>query len=600
LAIAAAAFLIAGSGWAQSVDEARNLYGANKLADAERMLAAIAADPAAEAGEKAAALRQSSRIAWRIDGDFARAAALLREAERHGEGACPTATATARLLHEAGRGAELAARATALAARCTDPGAADPVLLAAAAAALDVSRDGADPLLAQAEALIAAVSPDGRAGSAGATVELRIGLLRRDPARALAAWRNYFWLDTGDTPAPLAAAPDLFGRALAADAGVEPQLALTQLLVRTGFAQAAEEFAASTRLAERAAEHPYWRRAEAYFAARRALEAGLLIANRAIARGRPPGDVPALFRAFKTRLLEAAGGGADPDAVLREAYGLVGQSGLTGGFASVHLGHVVADERRTVEQYGHRAEIRFLALDNMIANGFQSWLWDGSAATGGWTADGPLIVQVRQGYVSEPLGLWRIFGGGRARADLLERQPRRAAADAAALAARDAAPLLGLADRLKLQVTEQIGARARAAAGAGGDVRRAFLAEAWRASFQQSILVHEGRHAIDRRLVTGLARLDDANLEYRAKLSELALADYPRLALYNIVAGNVGDGTPHGEANASIVRQYARWTQANRAQVAGFDASVPAAAQLDRLTDDQMRAIARALDPIAN
>ncbi|HEX8643805.1 MAG TPA: hypothetical protein VF702_07820 [Allosphingosinicella sp.] len=599
LTIATAALLIGGAAWAQSVDEARSLHDANRIADAERMLAAIAADPAKNAAERAAALRHAGRIAWRIDGDFARAAALLRDAQRIGEDECATAGATARLLHEAGRGAELLPQAAALAARCTEPGSADGLLLAAAAAALDAARGGAaGPLLAQAEALFASVSADGRAGSAGAVVDLRIGLLRRDPARALAAWRNYYWLDSS-APPPLGTAAVLLPRALAADAALEAQLQLTQLLVRTGFAQAAEEYAASARLHDRAAAHPAWRRAAAYFTARRALEADLVAANRAIARGRPPGDVAASFRRFKERLVEAAGGGADADAVLRETYGLVGQSGLTGGFPSLHLGHVVAEEHRTIEQYGHSAEIAFLALDNMLANGFQSWLWDGNAAVGGWTADGPVIVQVRQGYVSEPLGLWRIFGGERARTELLERQPRRAAADIAALTGRDAATLLGLADRLKLQATEQIGARARAAAGAGGDVRRAFLAEAWRASFQQSILVHEGRHAIDRRLVTGLARLDDANLEYRAKLSELALADYPRLALYNIVAGGVGDGTPHGEANANVIRRYAAWVVANRGLVAGFDAAVPAAAQLDRITDDQLRAIARSLDPIA-
>jgi hypothetical protein len=93
--------------------------------------------------------------------------------------------------------------------------------------------------------------------------------------------------------------------------------------------------------------------------------------------------------------------------------------------------------------------------------------------------------------------------------------------------------------------------------------------------------------------------MDDSNLEYRAKLSELALSDYPRLALSNIAADTVGDGTAHGEANARVMRELAAWIGANRRQVAGFDPAQPAIVQLDRLTDGQLRAIARNLDPLA-
>jgi hypothetical protein len=199
----------------------------------------------------------------------------------------------------------------------------------------------------------------------------------------------------------------------------------------------------------------------------------------------------------------------DPDAVvqlaanerkqaLRDADGLYGTAGETSGYPSIHLGHIVQSERRTVEQYGHRANVGFLVLDNMISNGFETWLWDGYAAAGGWTEEGPVIVQVRPEYTSGPLSSWKLYGNTPARQELLGKQQERAAADLAAVKREGVAYLPGLADRVRLQTVDQVGAAARTKAGEGGDLRRAFLDEYWRASINQSIFAHEGRHALDR------------------------------------------------------------------------------------------------------
>ena len=94
-------------------------------------------------------------------------------------------------------------------------------------------------------------------------------------------------------------------------------------------------------------------------------------------------------------------------------------------------------------------------------------------------------------------------------------------------------------------------------------------------------------------------RLEDQDLEYRAKLSELALADYPRLALSSIDADTIGTSTAHGRANSRIMKAYGEWLAAHTAEVQGYDSSKPVLAQLDRLSDGQIRAVARSLDPWA-
>jgi len=42
------------------------------------------------------------------------------------------------------------------------------------------------------------------------------------------------------------------------------------------------------------------------------------------------------------------------------------------------------------------------------------------------------------------------------------------------------------------------------------------------------------------------------------------------------------------------------WMKSHQAEIAGLDVKRPFLPQLDRLTDDQLRALARSMDPMAN
>ena len=588
---------------AETIDGAMQAYSHNRIAEAEGIFRKIAADPAASARDKAQAHRQLGRIAWLIDGDAGRALAEVKAAFAAADDRCASGQLQARILQEAGRGRELLPQLPALAAACEEAGPADDIRLRGAAAALDLGAAGEADKLEAAGQLIAGAGEDARSSPVVSALALQLALLQGDAAAALRAWKDYFWLSETDVPQGLAAAfpaaAPIFAEGLAADASPAAKLRLLDLLVRAGFAREAERFARAGRLPELAAQDPSWRRANAYLEARRGLEATILASNRRVARGGEAADMGALLSRFEARLMAAAGLSGNAREGLLRAYALYGQSGETDGYASIHLGHAIQRDRRSIEQYGHRAEVTFIALDNMLANGFDSWLWDGSAAAGGWTEDGPVIVQVRPGYVSTPLSGWSLYSGGGDRTRLLARAQQRARADLAALSGKDVAYLPGLGDRLKMQVADQVGARAKASLPPGADLRRAFLAEYWRASFQQSIFIHEGRHALDRTLVRGLARLNDSNLEYRAKLSELALADYPRLALLNIDAETIGGDSAHGKANARVLQAYVDWMRGHGAEIARYDPGQPPLLQIDKLTDAQLRAVARGLDPIA-
>ena len=586
----------------ETVDGAMQAYGQNRVAEAEAIFRKIASDPAASATDRARAHRQLGRIAWLIDGNSEKALRETRAAAGASE-RCAAARLEARILQEAQKADLLLSRLEPLLKTCEEADLADQIRLRAASAGLDLAAAGREDALDGVARLLAAVGGEQRESLPGLAVALELALLQSDAAAALKAWKDYFWLTGSDVPQGLAAAfpaaAPVFEAGLAPAAAAAPRLLLVDMLVRAGFARAAERFARSAGLDRAAAADPLWSKAAAYFEARRILEAGVLESNRRVARGGSAADLEALLDSALARLMAGARESGDRKKALLRAYSIYARADDTDGYASVHFGHAVERGSWPVEQYGHRTQATFIALDNMAANGFNSWLWDGSAATGGWAEEGPVIVQIRPEFTSTPLTAWALFSGDRARAQLLEELKREEAADSAALAGADVAYLPGLASRIRLQVADQVGRRARAGLPPGGDLRRAFLAEYWRASFNQSMLVHEGRHALDKILVRGIARLNDSNLEYRAKLSELALGDYPRLALVNINAQEIGSGSAHGKANEKVLKAYVDWMRGHPAEIAGYDPKRPTLAQLDKLSDAQLRAVARALDPIA-
>ncbi|MFW6027596.1 MAG: hypothetical protein ACOC91_02190, partial [bacterium] len=424
----------------------------------------------------------------------------------------------------------------------------------------------------------------------------------------LQGWRGYFWLTRTNMPQALSKYENtrIFANALRQDAGDEARLALTDLLMRAGFAQAAERYAELTGLAERAAPRREWRRIAEYFSQRKQIDAATLKINRAIARGQDTGDeLKQVARSVTIALMQAADGSGDPRRVLFENYGLFGTTGKTNGYPSLHIGHVVEDRRQKVSQYGHEGTVRLIVLDNMLANGFESWLWDGWAATGGWATTGDWageeggIVQVRTQYAKAPLRAWALLHEGPARRDFIADHATHAAEDRARLKRKRLAQLPGVNDRLRLQVIDRIAAAARAKLEEGGDFRRAFLNEYYRGVRQHSIYLHEGRHVIDKTL-PGAAEnsMNSVQLEFRGKLSELALSDYPRLAL-RAINTTVGGDSNHGRANADVLDLYGKWIRDHPARVIGYDSALPPLLQVDRLTDNQIRAIARSADPLA-
>src|SRR6185295_11973262 len=282
-----------------------------------------------------------------------------------------------------------------------------------------------------------------------------------------------------------------------------------------------------------------------------------------------------------------------PIKLVHDAFNLGSTFGYTGGYPSAHMGHIIVNETRDVEQYGQQAKLNFRVYDRMISNGFQSWIWDGEKQTGGWgSAD--TIVQIRTPYAQSTITIAAIAVDRVARRKAEDRARARSANDPGLLAAAQAEGkkvvyLPGLADRLRLQWIDQFSASVGRTTAP--DFARRFAAQEDVLGTRHSIWIHEGRHALVGKYFKK-RNFSQADLEYRAKLAELLLAEYPRMPFESINDSLVNSDSSHGVANTRIMSAYADWIAAHSAQIRGFDPKVAGLLQLDKLSDVQLRTVA--------
>lgn len=312
------------------------------------------------------------------------------------------------------------------------------------------------------------------------------------------------------------------------------------------------------------------------------------------------GRVMAEFRALWPRLSWPTAG--PPRLTFESAQAEIGRRfggyvilGKTGGHFDTHFAHKVIDRELRIEQYGRTGKVRFIALDGVVSNGFSQWLSDGASGDGGWGTAAE-IIQVRPLYANGALRDWLRLTDPEVRTEWLQDVQEKSKRDVSSAAAGEIRTLPGLALRLRRQYLESLVAGLRAQSLSGDALREAFLARAEGDEFHYSIILHEGRHAVD---AASGATFDTWELEYRAKLSQVALSEAPRPAIASVVEDVVGGDSPHGKANERLLTDLSAWMRAHAAEVAGLDASAPFLPQLDKLSDAQIREAVRSRDPLA-
>lgn len=270
-----------------------------------------------------------------------------------------------------------------------------------------------------------------------------------------------------------------------------------------------------------------------------------------------------------------------------------------GCYYDLQMGHRIVNEERVIKQYGRQAKIHFIVLDSIVSNGFQSWAWDNGGQYGGWSTS-EAIVQIRPAYSGEALNAWLSITTETARAKNEEEIQKASEIDRQTAAKNPTAYLGGLQQRIYRQGLQHLLDRLKARGLTGRQLQIAFLSEYDHVKQESTIFAHEGRHAIDQQPGPfNITSSGSEELEFRAKLSEVAFASEPRLILGNIINIHIADSTPHGQANLRIMKGLVQWMSAHSADIQGFDRSSPILPQLDKLTDDQLRTAFRSMDPLA-
>jgi hypothetical protein len=224
-----------------------------------------------------------------------------------------------------------------------------------------------------------------------------------------------------------------------------------------------------------------------------------------------------------------------------------------------------------------------VVLDGFVASGVDAWLLDEVGGRAGWVARDTIFMR-RTGFTETPF-----------RALVALTDPQTMPGELFRIT-RDSIGDLDRAKRDSLGYFPGVAARVfRAGAQSLFDSTSdpaAFARALYENLTATSIVLHESRHAADLRSRRASTPAED---EYRAKLDEVTGARHPRLALTAILTPNIGDASPHGQANRRIMRGLARWIRTNGKSIQGYDPDMPALLQLPNLTDEQLRTAFRSM-----
>jgi hypothetical protein len=218
---------------------------------------------------------------------------------------------------------------------------------------------------------------------------------------------------------------------------------------------------------------------------------------------------------------------------------------------------------------------------------------------GGWASPPAEFVQIRS---DRPLYVWQSLTEPEIyRREIQAKLELRNAEDRERAKTNTCGYFPGLALRLYVRGNERLLQRLKDQGLQGSELRLAFVGEWQRLIEPALILAHEGRHVLD--LTERPTGYSGADVEFRAKCSEVAFAPDPLLVLGfgHIFCSNIGQrDNGHGMANARIMEGLAAWMRVHAQEIAGLDHSRPSLPQFDCLTDEQMRAAFRSMDPWAN
>ncbi len=284
---------------------------------------------------------------------------------------------------------------------------------------------------------------------------------------------------------------------------------------------------------------------------------------------------------------------------IKEQYGALGYMGTTNGYFSVLLGMIIHDEVKEVNQYGYKANFRYVSISRLISKDFTTWY--GAANVGGWGTDSAM-VQVRDAYLQAPFARLHWMTDSSAHARIVNQIEVARLNDLVNCQKDKYAEPTYLLQSLRLKASEHLYDSLKKNGLEAGPLAVAFIAETFRLNIESTVFGHEGRHAIDQLFFKKeFEGLSGDERELRAKFSEIIFSASPKLAhTGSFLGGDLDTTTAHGKANFRLRMIFVNWMEAHIDEIKNIDRKLPLIMQLDLLTDEQVIGICIAADPISN
>ncbi|MEM7084911.1 MAG: hypothetical protein AAF489_01935 [Bacteroidota bacterium] len=275
-------------------------------------------------------------------------------------------------------------------------------------------------------------------------------------------------------------------------------------------------------------------------------------------------------------------------------YGTILMLGQTSSsnVPSLIMGQIVNERIRSVTQYGHSADFNFTELDMMISNGYPSWFWEDRGAGGFAISGGFIRVKTMFKYLG--IEAWGLVTDSIKRGKHLKKINTHLTN--ATLDSSRNSIYLGVASKLELDALDAIYNELLLKNFEGLELQLKFIETYDSYRDNATMFAHEGRHSLDRIVLGDEYRaLGTPTIEYRARLSQIAFSEAPKLELANMLNGVGNSGA--GLSNKMIVEVAEDWIAKNSSKITEFDASKPPLTQLFRMTDAQIKSCYREVDP---
>lgn len=280
---------------------------------------------------------------------------------------------------------------------------------------------------------------------------------------------------------------------------------------------------------------------------------------------------------------------------LGNKFGAEYASGKTNGYLAFYGGHAIQDQTKAINQYGKKGEIRYVSLDGIVANDFTGW-YRNHIRVGGWARKNR-FVRLRPAYARVGLRQWSILTDKVEQQKFLANLEQKLKEDELTAKKNPHTYLPGVVRKIEYRELKKIFEEVKSKAKTQDNLQLKFIKYMKNLTKNSSIFIHEGRHVIDKNLSQ---KFTSAELEYRAKLSEVALSPYPMYVfIRQVMMHNIGSHSSHGQGNLMVVKNLTQWMESNAASIKGFDKNRPTLAQIDLLTDTQLKTALQSVDPLA-